>query len=65
MNANPDGSTILVTTGPTMYLLPMVETVPSFNTAKDFVPASQLARFEFGVVASPTIGAKDFKRLVA
>ena len=24
-NANPDGTTILVTTGPTMYLLPMVE----------------------------------------
>ena len=25
-NASPDGTTILVTTGPTMYLLPMVET---------------------------------------
>ena len=59
--ANPDGTTILVTTGPTMYLLPMVETVPSFDAAKDFVPVSQLARFEFGVVASPVIGAKDFK----
>src|ERR1700674_5863419 len=29
-SANPDGSTILATTGPTMYLLPMVETQPSF-----------------------------------
>lgn len=65
MNANPDGSTILVTTGPTMYLLPMVETVPSFDTARDFVPVSQLARFEFGVVASPVTDAKDFKQLVA
>lgn len=64
MNANPDGNTILVTTGPTMYLLPMVETVPSFNTARDFVPVSQLARFEFGVVASTAIDAKDFKQLV-
>ena len=63
--ANPDGTTILVTTGPTMYLLPMVETVPSFDTAKDFVPVSQLARFEFGIVASPVIDAKDFKQLVA
>src|SRR4051812_45983146 len=27
--ARPDGATILVTTGPTMYLLPMVETTPS------------------------------------
>src|SRR4029078_6276145 len=34
-SATPDGSTILVTTGPTMYLLPMVETQPSFDTAKD------------------------------
>ena len=65
MNASPDGATILITTGPTMYLLPMVETVPSFNTAKDFVPVSLIARFEFGIVASPTIGAKDFKQLVA
>jgi tripartite-type tricarboxylate transporter receptor subunit TctC len=64
MNANPDGNTILVTTGPTMYLLPMVETVPSFSTARDFVPVSQLARFEFGVVASTAIDAKDFKQLV-
>src|SRR6187431_754838 len=63
--ANPDGTTILVTTGPTMYLLPMTETVPSFNPARDFVPVSQLARFEFGVVASPMIDARDFKQLVA
>ena len=45
--ASPDGSMVLVTTGPTMYLLPMVETTPSFDTAKDFVPVSLLARFEF------------------
>ena len=63
--ANPDGTTILVTTGPTMYLLPMTETVPSFNPARDFVPVSQLARFEFGVVASPVIDARDFNQLVA
>ncbi|MCA6108795.1 Bug family tripartite tricarboxylate transporter substrate binding protein [Bradyrhizobium cenepequi] len=64
-NASPDGTTILVTTGPTMYLLPMVETQPSFNTAKDFVPVSLLARFEFGIVAGPAVDAKDFAQLVA
>jgi tripartite-type tricarboxylate transporter receptor subunit TctC len=66
--ANPDGTTILVTTGPTMYLLPMVETTPSFDTAKDFVPVSQLVRFEFCVFAGPAVPAaevKDFKQLVA
>jgi tripartite-type tricarboxylate transporter receptor subunit TctC len=62
--AASDGSTILVTTGPTMYLLPMTEVTPSFDTAKDFVPVSLLARFEFAVVASPAI-AGDFKQFVA
>ena len=64
-NANPDGTTVLVTTGPTMYLLPMVEAEPSFETARDFVPVSLLARFEFCVVAGPAVEAKDFKGLVA
>jgi tripartite-type tricarboxylate transporter receptor subunit TctC len=63
--AAADGTTILVTTGPTMYLLPMVENQPSFDAAKDFVPVSQLVRFEFAIVASPAIGASDFKGLVA
>lgn len=63
--ANPDGATILVTTGPTMYLLPMVETTPSFDTAKDFVPVSLLARFEFALVVSPAIEVTDFKSFVA
>jgi tripartite-type tricarboxylate transporter receptor subunit TctC len=64
-SASPDGTTMLVTTGPTMYLLPMVETEPSFDTARDFVSVSQLARFEFGVVAGPAVDAKDFKQFVA
>jgi tripartite-type tricarboxylate transporter receptor subunit TctC len=63
-SASPDGATILVTTGPTMYLLPMVETEPSFDTSKDFVPVSLLARFEFGIVAGPAVEAKDFNQFV-
>jgi tripartite-type tricarboxylate transporter receptor subunit TctC len=64
-NARPDGSTVLVTTGPTMYLLPMVETEPSFDLNKDFVPVSLLARFEFGIVIGPAVDASDFKQFVA
>jgi tripartite-type tricarboxylate transporter receptor subunit TctC len=64
-SANPDGSTILVTTGPTMYLLPMVETQPSFDTAKDFMPVSLLVRFEFAIVASTASEVKDFEQFVA
>jgi len=63
--ASPDGSMVLVTTGPTMYLLPMVETSPSFDTAKDFVPVSLLARFEFALVVGPEIDVSDFKGFVA
>src|SRR6201992_3377061 len=67
--ATPDGTMALVTTGPTMYLLPMVETHPSFNTEKDFVPVSLLTRFDFGIVAGPAVNADikqlDFKALVA
>jgi len=63
--ARPDGATVLVTTGPTMYLLPMVESEPSFNTEKDFVPVSLLARFEFAVVIGPAVEAGDFTQFVA
>jgi len=65
MGSAPDGTTILITTGPTMYLLPMVETKPSFDHARDFVPVSLLGRFEFGIVTGPATGAKDFNELVA
>jgi tripartite-type tricarboxylate transporter receptor subunit TctC len=63
--AKADGTTMLVTTGPTMYLLPMVETQPSFDTVKDFVPVSLLARFEFGIVIGPAVEAKDFPQFIA
>jgi tripartite-type tricarboxylate transporter receptor subunit TctC len=65
MNAAPDGATILVTTGPTMYLLPMVETKPSFDQAKDFTPVSLLSRFEFAVVTGPATDARTFAELTA
>jgi tripartite-type tricarboxylate transporter receptor subunit TctC len=65
MNAAPDGATILITTGPTMYLLPMVETKPSFDQARDFTPVSLLGRFEFVVVTGPGTNAGDFAQFVA
>jgi tripartite-type tricarboxylate transporter receptor subunit TctC len=65
MNASPDGTTILVTTGPTMYLLPMMEAKPSFDLNRDFVPVSLLGRFEFAIVTGAGTDAKDFAQLVA
>src|SRR5258708_13278192 len=63
-SAAPDGATILITTGPTMYLLPMTEIQPSFDTARDFVPVSLLARFELGTVATPPIHARTSNHFV-
>jgi tripartite-type tricarboxylate transporter receptor subunit TctC len=63
-SASPDGTTILVSTGPAMYLVPMAEQEPSFDSQKDFMPVSLLARVEFAIVASPAIGVTDFKQLV-
>jgi tripartite-type tricarboxylate transporter receptor subunit TctC len=65
MNANPDGTTILVTTGPTMYLLPMIEAKPSFDLGRDFVPVSLLGRLEFAIVTGAGTDAKTFAQLVA
>jgi hypothetical protein len=38
---------------------------PGFDTARDFVPVSLLARFEFGIVIGPGVEAKDFSQFVA
>jgi tripartite-type tricarboxylate transporter receptor subunit TctC len=64
MTAPPDGNTILVTTGPTMYLLPLVEKTPSFDPRRDFTPVAILGRFEFVVTAGNGTGAKSFPTIV-
>jgi tripartite-type tricarboxylate transporter receptor subunit TctC len=43
----------------------MVQTNPTFDTARDFVPVSLLARFEFGIVVGAGSGIKTFKDFVA
>jgi tripartite-type tricarboxylate transporter receptor subunit TctC len=63
-SAPPDGNTILVTTGPTMYLLPLVERTPSFDPRRDFVPVSLLGRFEFVITAGNGTGVKSFPALL-
>jgi tripartite-type tricarboxylate transporter receptor subunit TctC len=63
MNAAPDGTSILVTTGPTMYMLPLVEQTPSFDALRDFKPVSVLGRFEFVITTGPATGAKTLTEL--
>lgn len=54
--AAPDGTTFLVTTGPTMWLMPIVHPAPGYDPVADFEPVSLLARFEFCVGASRASG---------
>src|SRR5262245_18019236 len=61
MGAAPDSTTILITTGPTMFLLPMVETKPSIDHARDFVPVSLLGRYDFCVATGSGTNAMDFE----
>ena len=65
--ANPDGTTILVTTGPTMYLLPMVETHAEFRRGEGFrsgSPARALRILRLRRHGRPA-EVKDFKQFVA
>jgi tripartite-type tricarboxylate transporter receptor subunit TctC len=63
MNAPPDGTNILVTTGPTMYLLPLVEETPSFDALRNFRPVSVLGKFEFAISTGPATNAQSLQEL--
>lgn len=54
--AAPDGDTLLMTTGPTMWLMPLVHKQPGYDPFKDFEPISHLATIEFCLVASKASG---------
>ncbi len=59
----PDGNTLLITTGPTMWLMPLVHKAPGYDPFKDFAPISLLARFEFCVAAALNTGIKSIEEL--
>lgn len=59
----PDGNTLLITTGPTMWLMPLVHKAPGYDPFKDFAPISLLARFEFCVAAALNTDIKSIKEL--
>ncbi len=64
-NATADGSTLLVTTGPTMWLMHMVHANPGFDPTTDFAPIAQLASYDFAIAVANTIGVKTMSELVA
>lgn len=63
--AAPDGNTLLITTGPTMWLMPLVHKAPGYDPFKDFEPIGQLALFEFCIAVANNTGVKTLAELVA
>jgi tripartite-type tricarboxylate transporter receptor subunit TctC len=64
-SAPADGATFLITTGPTMWLLPLVHKAPGYDPYADFEPVAQLALFEFCVSVANYTGIKTVTELVA
>ena len=64
-NAKPDGQTVIVLPSGPMVLFPHVYKKLDYDAVKDFTPVSQIARFQFGVVASPASGVKNVAEMIA
>lgn len=64
-NAKPDGQTVIILPSGPMVLFPHVYKKLDYDPVKDFTPISQLARFQFGVVAGPGSKAQTVQEMVA
>ena len=64
-NAKPDGQTVIVLPSGPMVLFPHVYKKLDYDAVKDFTPVSQIARFQFGVVAGPASGVKNVNEMIA
>ena len=62
--AKPDGQTVIVLPSGPMVLFPHVYKKLDYDAVKDFTPISQIARFQFGVVAGPN-GVKNVAEMIA
>ncbi len=62
--AKPDGQTVIVLPSGPMVLFPHVYKKLDYDPVRDFTPVSQIARFQFGVVAGPATGAKTLAEMI-
>lgn len=62
--AKPDGQTVVVQPSGPMVLFPHVYKRLDYDAVRDFTPVSQIARFQFGVVANPTHGVKNVAEMI-
>jgi tripartite-type tricarboxylate transporter receptor subunit TctC len=63
--AKPDGQTVIVLPSGPMVLFPHVYKKLDYDAVRDFTPVSQIARFQFGVVAGPASGVKNVGEMIA
>ena len=63
--AKPDGQTVIVLPSGPMVLFPHVYKKLDYDPVKDFTPVSQIARFQFGVVAGPASNARHVGEMIA
>lgn len=63
--AKPDGQTVVILPSGPMVLFPHVYKKLDYDAVKDFTPVSQIARFQFGVVAGPASGVKSVAEMLA
>ncbi len=64
-NAAPDGNTLLITTGPTMWLMHLVHKAPGFDPYVDFAPISLLAKFDFAIAVANNTGLRSIAEMTA
>jgi tripartite-type tricarboxylate transporter receptor subunit TctC len=63
--AKPDGQTVIILPSGPMVLFPHVYRKLDYDPVRDFTPVSQLAVFQFGVVAGPAAGATTVAEMLA
>ena len=62
--APPDGYTLLVT-GPNLWILPLLESKPSYDPIKDFSPVTLATRSPGILVVNPALPVRSVKELIA
>lgn len=62
--AKPDGQTVIVLPSGPMVLFPHAYKKLDYDPVRDFTPISQIARFQFGVVAGPGSQARTIQEMV-
>ena len=58
-SAPADGSTLLISSAPSMTYMPLLHKTPGYDAGADFEPISQLGRYEFCIVAANDTGIKS------